>query len=229
MFASPETAGTTSPSRATMPIAVVLILWLALVLLLGAKGAFAGPPGAPPLPLLAGFLTPLIAFTAAYWAIGSFRDFVLSLDLRFVAGIQAWRFAGLEFLALSAHGVLPGFFAWPAGLGDMAIGITAPWVILALIRRPSFASSSLFVVWNLLGILDLVDAMSLGAVGSILTTGGAGAVTTAPMAQLPLLLIPAYFVPVFFMLHFAALLQARQRQVAERTLAQPARESHIAA
>lgn len=229
MLASPDTAGTTSPSRVTAPVAVVLILWLALVLLLGADGAFVGPPGTPPLPLLAGFLTPLIAFAAAYWAIGSFRDFVLSLDLRFAAAIQAWRFAGLGFIALYAHGVLPGPFAWPAGLGDMAIGITAPWVVLTLIRRPSFATSPLFVVWNLLGILDLVVAMSTGALSSFLATGVAGEITTTPMAQLPLVLIPVYFVPILFMLHIVALVQSRQEQVAGRTTAQPARDAHIAA
>ena len=66
-----------------------------------------------------------------------------------MAGIQAWRFAGLGFIALYAYGVLPGLFAWPAGLGDMAIGVTAPLVIYALRRRPAFAVSSLFWVWNL--------------------------------------------------------------------------------
>ncbi len=229
MFASPDTAGATSPSKATAPVAVALVLWLALVLFFGASGTFAGPPRTPPLPILAGFLTPLIAFAAAYRAIGAFRDFVLSLDLRLVAGIQAWRFAGLGFIALTAHGILPGSFAWPAGLGDMAIGITAPWIILALIRQPSFASSPLFIVWNLLGILDLVNALSLGALSAALATGAAGEITTGPMAQLPLVLIPAYLVPVFFMLHLTALFQARQRQGAGRKTAQPARESTLTA
>jgi hypothetical protein len=229
MFASPDTAGNPSSSRVTTPVVVVLIAWFALVVLFGANGAFVRPAGTPPLLLLACFLTPLIAFVAAYWAIGSFRDFVLSLDLRLATGIQAWRFAGLMFIALAAHGVLPGSFAWPAGLGDIAIGVTAPWVLLALIRRPSFASSPLFVVWNLLGILDLVDALSLGALSSILAAGGAGEITTTPMAQLPLVLIPAYFVPVFFMLHLTALFQARQSQAARHTTAQPARTSNITA
>ena len=73
-----------------------------------------------------------------------FRDFVLAADLRLMTGIQAGRFAGLGFLALYANGVLPGSFALPAGLGDMAIGVTAPWVLLALIRRPGFAAGKTF-------------------------------------------------------------------------------------
>ena len=140
----------------------------------------------------------------------AFRNFVLTIDLRLVTGIQAWRFAGLGFLALNTHGVLPGLFTWPAGLGDMAIGLTAPWIVLALIRVPGFAASRLFVVWNLPGIMDLAVAVSTGAIASAMATGAAGEITTAPMAQLPLVLIPAFLVPFFIMLHLAALVQARR-------------------
>jgi hypothetical protein len=70
----------------------------------------------------------------------SLREFVLSLDLRLIAGMQAWRWAGLGFLSLYAQRVLPAVFALPAGLGDMAIGVTAPWIILALVRQPGFAA-----------------------------------------------------------------------------------------
>ena len=106
--------------------------------------------------------------------------------------------------------MLPGLFAWPAGLGDIAIGVTAPWIVLALIRRPDFAWSKTFVAWNLLGLLDLVVAVGTGALSSGLATGVAGEITTGPMAQLPLVLIPAYLVPIFITLHLTALLQARR-------------------
>jgi hypothetical protein len=106
--------------------------------------------------------------------------------------------------------VLPGVFAWPAGLGDMAIGLTAPWVALTLARRPAFAASRLFVSWNLLGMLDLIAAVSNAAGNQILATGAAGQVTVAPMSQLPLLLVPAYLVPLFFIWHLTALFQARR-------------------
>lgn len=193
----------------TSVVAVVLALWLALVFLLGAGGAFVRPPGTLPLPILVGVLTPIIVFLAAYRISGTFRDFVLTVDLRLATGIQAWRFAGLGFLALYAHGVLPGLFAWPAGLGDIAIGVTAPWMVLALIRRPGFAAGKLFVIWNLLGILDLVVAVGTGAISSRLALGAAGEATIFPMAQLPLVLIPAYLVPFFIMLHLTAIFQAR--------------------
>jgi hypothetical protein len=118
---------------------------------------------------------------------------------------------------LYAHGVLPALFAWPAGLGDIAIGVTAPWVALALVRRPDFANSRIFVVWHLLGILGLVVALSLGALSSALVSGVAGDVTTGPMAQLPLVLIPVYLVPLFIMLHLTALFQGQGRPLTEHS------------
>jgi hypothetical protein len=191
-------------------------LWLVVVFLLGAAGAFVRPPGSPPLPVLFGFAAPVVVFLAAYWGSAAFHAYVLSIDLPLATAIQAWRAGGLGFLALYVHGVLPGVFAWPAGLGDIAVGVTAPWVALALERQGSFAGSRAFVVWNLLGILDLVVAVSVGGLSSVLASGVTGEVTTRPMAQLPLVLIPAYLVPLFVMLHLAALFQAR-RQTSTQT------------
>jgi hypothetical protein len=191
-------------------VAVVLAAWFALIVLIGARGAFVTPPGVLPLPIAIGVTVPVIVFLGAFWTSRRFRELVLAADLRLITGIQAWRAAGFGFLALYAHGVLPGIFAWPAGLGDIAIGVTAPWIVFALIRQPGFAASKTFVVWNLLGLLDLVVAVGTGALGSGLATGIAGEITTRPMAQLPLVLIPAYMVPTFIMLHLAALFQARR-------------------
>jgi hypothetical protein len=138
------------------------------------------------------------------------RVFALSLDLRLIAGMQAWRFAGLGFLALYAQNVLPAVFALPAGLGDMGMGLTAPWIMIALARSPGFATSKAFIRWNLFGMLDLVVAVSIGALNTLFTTGATGEISTGPMATLPLLLIPAFLVPLFFMLHIAAILQSRK-------------------
>lgn len=191
-------------------VAAAMAAWLGAVFLLGAHGAFVGSAGSPPLPIFFGFALPLAAFFAAYFRWRAFREFVLSADLRLVATMQAWRWAGLGFLSLYAHGVLPGLFAFPAGLGDMAVAFAAPWMVLGLVRHPSFATSRRFVVWNIMGIIDLVVAVSLGTICSGFIHGLTGSVTTSAMAQLPLVLVPAYLVPFFIMLHFTALSQARR-------------------
>ena len=195
-------------SGITKVIGSVLVLWSAFVAFLSAHGDLTASPGGPPIALLLSVVTPVVVFLVAFWLLATFRHFVLTFDLRLAAGIQAWRFAGLGFLALYANAVLPGVFAWPAGLGDMFVGMTAPWIILALIRRPDFIRSKLFLAWNLFGMLDLVVAVTDGGLSSFLIHEGG--VSTGPMTQLPLAFIPAYFVPIFFMLHLVALIQRRR-------------------
>ena len=203
-------------SNVTTIVFVALAAWLALVFILGWEGSFVRPPGSPPLPILFAVTVPLLVFAGAFLWSRAFRELVLTVDLRLVTGIQAWRFAGLAFLALYTYGILPGVFAWPAGLGDIAIGLTAPWMMLALLRSPAFAGGPMFKAWNLLGIADLVVAVSTGALVSSLATGAAGEITTAPMARLPLVVIPAFLVPVSTMLHLTALFQAREQRASER-------------
>src|ERR1700685_464125 len=208
----PHSADSQPGGRAGMRLVVASEpgVCLLLVLSLGAAGAFVGPPGTPPLPIAIGVAAPLVLFFVLLRLSQSFREFVLSLDLRLIAGMQAWRWAGLGFLSLYAQKVLPAVFALPAGLGDMAIGVTAPWIILALVRQPGFAASGTFIRWNILGILDLIIAISIGTVSAFFATGAPGEISTAPLATLPLLLIPAFLVPLFLMLHTAALMQSRQ-------------------
>ena len=191
-------------------VASFFLAWLALILVLGARGAFVTPGGGPPLALLIGLVAPLTLFLVGYSAIRALREFILSVDVRLIAGIQAWRWAGFGFLTLYTYKILPGIFAWPAGLGDMAIGITAPLMLAGLLRRPGFAASRSFVAWNLSGILDLTVAVSIGALVPLFAPNLYGTVSTGHMTQLPLVLIPTYLVPTFLMLHLTALFQARR-------------------
>lgn len=203
--ALPRPSGSAAPSGIRFSVVFVLAIWFVLVVSLGARGAFLGRRGAPPVGMAIGFIAPLLAFSAWLRLSPAFRKFVLSLDLRLVAGMQAWRFAGLGFLFLYAYKVLPGLFALPAGLGDMSVGFAAPWMILGLARHPDFAAGTAFIRWNWLGILDLVVALGLGA---SMAMAAPGAISTAPMATLPLLIVPVFLVPIFLMLHVTALMQS---------------------
>jgi hypothetical protein len=198
------------PPNIHLVVKIALSAWLLLVLALGAAGAFVGPPRTPPIAIGIGVSAPLLLFFAWLRLSRAFREFLYSLDLRLIAGMQAWRWAGLGFISLYAHQVLPAVFALPAGLGDMAVGFAAPWMVLALARQPGFAASRTFVRWNILGIVDLLIAISIGTVSASLATGAPGEISTAPMGTLPLLLIPAFLVPFFLMLHVTALMQSRR-------------------
>lgn len=199
----------------------VLILWFASIFALGAAGSFVQPPDTPPLAILLGATLPIAAFLAAWQLSASFRALVLSADLRLLAALNAWRAGGLGFLALSTHGVLPGLFAWPAGLGDIAIGVTAPFMALALMRNPAFAGSRTFAAWNVLGLLDLVVAVGLGALGAGWLSAYTGGIATTPMSQMPLVLVPAYFVPLFVILHLVALFHYRRAGTVDNIRAVP--------
>lgn len=202
----PPASDSAVPNGIRSGVFVVLAIWFALVVALGTEGAFLGRPGVPPIGMAIGFTAPLLLFFACL-RLSAFRGFVLSLDPRLIAGIQGWRFAGLGFLFLYAHKVLPGSFALPAGLGDMAVGFAAPWMVLGLARHPAFATCAAFIRWNWLGVLDLVVALGLGA---SMAMAAPGTVSTAPMATLPLLIVPVFLVPLFLMLHAVALMQGRR-------------------
>lgn len=194
--------------RAPAALVIALAAWFATVLFLGARGVFMAPPHTPPLALLIAFVTPIATAVIAYRTSTQFREWVLGIEPRLLVVLNAWRWAGFSFVVLYTYGILPGFFAWPAGLGDMAIGATAPWILGRLATSPAFLSSRAFVRWNRLGVLDLLVAMSLGAIGGFLLSDQP--VTTAPMATLPLVLIPAFMVPIFILMHFAMLAQAKR-------------------
>src|SRR5215467_1930522 len=64
-----------------------------------------------------------------------FRQFVLSLNPKNLTIVQTGRIGGMTFVVLYVYGILPGVFALPAGWGDFAIGITAPFVAIYLGRQ----------------------------------------------------------------------------------------------
>lgn len=107
-------------------LTIVLAVWFLLVLVGGALGVFQSAPSSPPLPILVAIAGPLLLFALVYRASPPFRHFVLGIDLRLLTAIQSWRVIGGMFLALYAFDLLPGLFAWPAGVGDLAVGLAAP-------------------------------------------------------------------------------------------------------
>ena len=192
-------------------IAVGLAVWFAVAWALGTSGVMTADASQPFRPILLSILVPVAVFLAAYFWSGRFRTFVLSQDIRVLTMLQHWRVLGFTFLMLYAHDVLPGRFAWPAGLGDIAIGFAAPLVVLRLVRRPEFARSRAFVTFHLLGILDFVVAGASATLASgAFPTLHMGPLTSAPMEYWPLSLFPSFIVPLFLFVHLAVLFQVRE-------------------
>src|SRR5579871_3856209 len=95
------------PHRTLPAVVIVLAAWFLLVVWLGAAGAFVARPGTPPAAIAVGVVAPLLSFFAWLRFSNSFREFILSVDLRLIAGMQAWRWAGMGFLFLYSYQVLP--------------------------------------------------------------------------------------------------------------------------
>ncbi len=194
----------------------VLVLWFLLVFVGSLLGVFIGDASQPPLALGAGVILPVIVFLGGWFGSGRVQRFIDSLDIRAVAFAQVGRILGGVFLIVYALGGLPGIFALPAGWGDVAIGLTAPLVAWLLVKKTRFRLSVL-VLWNVLGLLDLITAVSLGILTSRSTLGVlAGETTSVLVVATPLSLIPTFLVPFYFMLHLIALDQARRYWAQQR-------------
>lgn len=148
-------------------------------------------------------LAPILVFSLWFAVSKRFRQFTLSLNPSILTLAQTWRIVGFTFVLLEAKGVLPGVFALPAGYGDMAIGATATLVAWKL-ANPDHRGS--FILWQALGITDLVTAVFLGTTAALLRPYGP---STAAMTVLPLSLIPTFLVPLFVIFHVICIAQAK--------------------
>ena len=148
-------------------------------------------------------LSPIVLFSIWFSTSKKFRQFVLSLNPRILTLAQSWRIVGIVFVVLEARGVLPAIFALPAGYGDIAIGATATLVALKL---ANLRHRNSFILWQVLGIADLVLAVSLGTTARLLSPHGPSMVT---MTVLPLSLVPTFLVPLFLIFHGICIAQAR--------------------
>ena len=193
--------------RSLVPILmVVLAAWFLIALVAGAGGVFESGPARPPLAVLVAVAAPLLLFAAAYrWR--RFRDFALSIDLKLLTAFQSWRVIGVVFLVLYAFDLLPGAFAWPAGVGDAVVGLAAPFVVMAIVRRsPTWRRQ--VVLLNVAGLVDFVLAIGAGvltsnnAIGVLSDDGG-----RVSLGSLPLSLIPTFAVPLWTIFHIVSLIQ----------------------
>lgn len=182
----------------------LIAVWFVFSLTASAFYVFRNGPNDPPLALGLAAVLPIVLFALWYGTSPDFRRFTLSLDTRALTLVQSWRIVGYAFLILAAYGILPRLFAWPAGWGDIFIGATAPFVALRLTKSSRRGS---FILWQVLGILDLVNAVALGALSGYIDPKGVGG---GAMTVLPLSLIPTFLVPLFLILHLISIAQARQ-------------------
>ena len=199
------TRRTTNYGRLTTGL---ILAWFIFVLFLSAFHGFKNDANRIGLAVAAAALIPLVVFSLCFAASEKFRQFCLSLNPQILTLAQTGRILGFTFVLLEAHSVLPAIFALPAGYGDMAIGLTATLAAWKL-ADPSHRNS--FILWQALGITDLVTAVSVGTTAPLLSPHSPSMVA---MTVLPLSLVPTFLVPLFFIFHVICIAQARAWKVA---------------
>lgn len=124
------------------------------------------------------------------------RDWFLSRELsqRWLIGLQLFRVIGGVFLIEMARGNLPGIFAYPAGIGDIAVAVVAVLVLLRYRNQARIPGQAVWLV-IILGVLDFLSAFFFGFTSSptplqLFFPVEPYAVITFPTGLIPLFLVP---------------------------------------
>ncbi|MDH3195708.1 MAG: hypothetical protein OEL78_05285 [Hyphomicrobiales bacterium] len=176
----------------TAPVAIGLAVWAGLAFLLAEAGLFQTLIGGIPVAMVAAIALPVLGFLLAW------RMFPRCAAL---SRRRTWR--------CSRH-CRAG--ALPAGLGDVAVGLIAPFAAIAVaLQAPGWRRAANAVI--VAGLADFADfavaiATGIGSIdGNFLNF--AGAPSNAIINALPLVLIPSFLVPVFAILHTMAIIKLR--------------------
>lgn len=212
--------------------------WQLLATMLARQGIFVPVEGKfNPilLVLLAGLFCSYFLFTK--WKV--FKILLSSLPLSWIVIIQFFRILGGSFLVLFYQKLLPPQFALPAGIGDVFIGLSALFVAWALHNKKTW-SPTITRWWCYLGILDLIIAVTMGAVTSPSNLQNLMSLPLKPtnflIGEYPLVMIPIFRVPFAITLHLLVLRTLNKQQLTmdkkqskqnQETLISPQNLGHI--
>ncbi len=193
-------------------VALILGLWLLIRL------AFAvNPPGGAVLGrevnigfIVVGLLIGLLPLLLSPF----FRQLIRAMPATWLVGLHTIRLEGFVFLALLDMKLLPAGFALPAGYGDMTVGLLALGLVYLLARQKPYART-LAIGWNLLGLLDLVSALTTGVLYIGPFAAQLAAAGISPLYLNYVFLIPDFVVPLLAALHFYSLFQLLSGNVGE--------------
>jgi len=146
-------------------VAIPLAGWLTAIWIVAASGALQARAGAVPLLPIALVLPIMIGL----FALMRSERIAAATDLAspgWLIGLQVYRVLGINFVILwGLGGAIPPVFALPAGLGDVLVGALA--LPVAFYAASGAAGGYVAgIAWNILGIVDLVQAVSLGFLSS---------------------------------------------------------------
>jgi len=201
-------------AAAWLGVALMLACWIAADWALAVKGVFHQSLGKIPaipiaivLPLLLGFLV-----LTRSRAVASLLD---ATPPSWLIGFQVYRILGAFFFVYWIHGAMPGAFALPAGIGDVATGLFAlPAAVWVASGSP--VGRKIGVRWNWFGLIDFALAITMG----MLTSPGPAHLLAREhpntlIADFPAAMTPAFVVPLSILLHVLSLRQLKRIKQAQ--------------
>lgn len=195
--------------RSRVSIAAVLTGWFVVVTGMGAAGTltYSHGTGIPGLGL--SIVLPVIVLCLAVAFSSALKRALLEVPIWLLVSVHLVRLLGVSFLLLHADGRLAAPFATVAGWGDIIVGAAA-LPVAWFARSGGRGRWSAVLVWNAIGMLDLLAAVVLGILSS---PGSLNFLVTDPtselMATLPWLLIPGFLVPLLLSGHIALFYRLR--------------------
>jgi len=119
-------------ARVAIASGIVLAIWATATTVLARRGFFQPSAGATVPPVGIDLIVVLLALTLCLSVSVSLRR--LLRNQANLIRLHLWRLEGLVFLILMVQGRVPALWAVPAGVGDVLVGATAPWVARAVDR-----------------------------------------------------------------------------------------------
>lgn len=210
-----DTTGLRSDQRRAtwLTVMIAYTLWMAIAWSAAIDGLFRTDTEVPVLPIA--IFLPVILGAPLLLASKRIGQVLDAMPTSWLIGVQLYRVFGSWALVAALHGTLPLIFGVPAGVGDTLTGLLAFPTAMAV--ASGTAQSRLgAIAWNILGLADLVIAVTLGAITSpgptqLIDTHG----PTIGAGIYPGVLTPAFVVPGAVLLHLLSLRQLRRRGRAE--------------
>ena len=197
-------------------VSIIVAAWIGTIWTLAVNGVFHRDIGNVPVLPIAIFLPVVLGLfvVTRLEGVGRLLD---ATPASWLVGIQVYRILGGMFLVYWIRDAIPGAFALPAGIGDVATGLLAlPAAVWVASGSPK--GNGIGIRWNVLGLVDFSIAIATG----FLTSPGPGHLLALDhpntlIATFPTAMVPAFAVPFSILLHALSLRQLKRAQETKTT------------
>lgn len=211
LAARSERRDTGAAAGALLAGVVYIAGWFTIVLLAAHGGVFETTPDTT-VPFIGLAIVAPVLLGCILLALPEFRQRLERIPLHWLVGVQFYRVVGGVFLIAYLQGDIPAEFALPAGIGDVLVGLAAPFVARRLATEGPQRARRGVLAWCALGLADLVVAVGCGVLTAPSTFQQfALDAPNAAITSYPLVVIPTFAVPVSILLHVYVIARLRAR------------------